>query len=156
MLQTSATGVLNPSTGAPLGGTGQLLVAAGGPDVQMLVSYLEAGPSPVYYSSTNTLVPAFVDRSTGATLASIPMASVTPTHDIFLLELVVDPVSGVLSFVCYGVDSSGTAAGAWYFQHNVLAAASSAMQHWMIIEWTAQAGGVGPAQGDTFEVVASG
>ncbi len=158
--QSAGTGLLDPVSGAPQTAAGQMIATAGGPDVELLVHYLEAGASPVYYSADSVSGPlqsiAFIARDGGATLATTSAGSLTGSHDYFLVELVVDPSSGTLAFVCYGFSSTGTVAGAWYLSHLLLPATAGVSQAWRIVEWTAQDGGTGPATGDSFALVASG
>jgi hypothetical protein len=155
MAGAAAAGLVDLSTGAPTAGGGHLLAFAGGPDVQSVVKYLEAGVSPVYFtSSSNGSQMSFVARS-GGTLATATAAELTTSHDYFMVELVADPGSGTLSCICYGFTGAGTRAGAWYLANEVLPKASTTAASWMIIEWTGQGGATVPSMGDAFQVVAS-
>lgn len=154
--QSVATAI-NTTTGQPVAGGGELLVAVGGDSGQRLVNYLEdSGTSHVYneYDGVNTLWFKRRDAS-NAILATVTMSTLTPTHDYFLVEVVFDPISGTFSLVLYGLDSPGTKAGAYYFANTILPSITTQTNSWYLYEWMGMnAGGAGP--GDTFTLLASG
>jgi hypothetical protein len=153
----SVSTAINPITGQPVLGGGELLVAVGGDSAQRLVNYLEdSGTSRVYneYDGLNTLW--FKRRDASNTiLATVTRTTLTPTHDYFLVEVVLDPISGTLSLVLYGLDSPGTKAAAYYFTNTMLPSIATYTQSWYLYEWMGtNSGGAGP--GDTFTLLASG
>jgi hypothetical protein len=154
----SVSTAINTTTGQPVAGGGELLVAVGGDSAQRLVKYLEAsGTSHVYneYDGLNTLW--FKRRDAAHTIvATVTKSTLTSTHDYFLIEVVSDSISGTLSLVIYGVDSPGTKAGAYYFANTILTSIATYTSAWYLYEWagTSADGGAGP--GDTFTLLASG
>ncbi|HMJ50774.1 MAG TPA: hypothetical protein VK540_01830 [Polyangiaceae bacterium] len=154
----SVSTAINTTTGQPVAGGGELLVAVGGDSAQRLVKYLEAsGTSHVYneYDGLNTLW--FKRRDAAHTIvATVTKSTLTSTHDYFLIEVVSDSISGTLSLVIYGVDSPGTKAGAYYFANTILTSIATYTSTWYLYEWagTSADGGTGP--GDTFTPLASG
>jgi hypothetical protein len=151
----AGSSLIDPRTGEPLAGIGDLLAVAGGPDVQPLVRYLERSASPIYYSAERWPTLAFVARGRGE-VVEFDSSQITSVHDFAVLELVLEPSSGTLSLVCYGVGGEGTAAGAWYFANRVLPTAAAWPQSWALLEWSAAANGTAGFADDTFRIVAQG
>jgi hypothetical protein len=146
--QATAAGILDPATNQPIVGGGRLLVASGGPYVQNVVAFLEAGESPVHYMSTSTTV-SFVLRD-GGVVVNEPSASLDAGNDYFLLELVREWTNGSLTLVCYGMLGPGTPAGARFFAGEVMPQVMSQPGSWYVVHWTSVAGA------DVFSVVAQG
>jgi len=154
----SVSTAINTTTGQPVAGGGELLVAAGGDSAQRLVNYLEdSGTSRVYneYDGLNTLWIKRRDAS-NTIVATVTRTTLTPTHDFFLVEVVVDPISGTLSFVLYGLDSPGTKAGAYYFTNTMLPSITTYTNSWYLYEWMGLNADGTPGPGDTFTQLASG
>ena len=155
-ISQSVSGAINTTTGQPVVGGGELLVAVGGDFAQRLVNYLEdSGTTQVYneYDGLSTLW--FKRRDANNTvLATVTKSTLTPTHDYFLVEVVLEPISGTLSLVIYGADSPGTKAGAYYFANTILPSIATYTQSWYLYEWMGMNADAGPA--DTFTLLASG
>ena len=154
----SVSTAINTTTGQPVVGGGELLVAVGGDSAQRLVNYLEdSGTTRIYneYDGLNTLWFKRRDAS-NTVLATVTRSTLTPTHDFFVVEVVLDPISGTLSLVVYGLDSPGTKAGAYYFATTILPSIATYTNGWYLYEWMGinADGGAGP--GDTFTQLASG
>ena len=164
----SLSTAVNPVTGQPLVGGGELLVAAGGDSLQHLVRYLEtSGTSTAFNLSDGTTYLDWMKRGAAADggdtrLLRVDILTLSPTHDYFLVEVVKDPISGTFSFVVYGVESPGTKAGAFYFANVMLPsivgdAATPYTDAWYIVDWTASPdAGTVPSTSDTFTIIASG
>jgi hypothetical protein len=154
----SVSTAINPITGQPVLGGGELLVAVGGDSAQRLVNYLEdSGTTRVYneYDGLNTLW--FKRRDASNTiLATVTRTTLTSTHDYFLVEVVLDPISGTLSFVLYGLDSPGTKAAAYYFANTMLPSIATYTHSWYLYEWMGTNADRGAGPGDTFTLLASG
>jgi hypothetical protein len=154
----SASPAINTTTGQPVAGGGELLVAVGGDSAQRLVNYLEdSGTSAVYneYDGLNTLW--FKRRDVNNTiLATVSRTTLTATHDYFLVEVVFDSMSGTLSLVLYGVDSPGTKAGAYYFANTMLPSIATHTHSWYLYEWMGVSADGTPGPGDMFTLLASG
>jgi hypothetical protein len=159
---------INPSTGQPLVGGGELLAAAGGDSLQKLVRWLEtSGTSTAYNLSDGTTYLDWMKRGGNpdggdTLLRRVDLTSLSATHDFFLVEVVKDPISGTFAFAVYGVESPGTSAGAFYFANVMLPsivgdAATPYTDAWYIIDWTAAPdAGTIPSTSDTFNIIASG
>jgi hypothetical protein len=158
---------INPTTGQPLVGGGELLVAAGGDSWQLLVRWLETSGTSHVYNTTDGTTRLEWKRRGGSgdggdtVLKLVDLTMVNASHDFFLLEVVKDPISGTFSLVVYGVDSAGTRAGAFYFANVMLPsivgdAATPFTNAWYIYEWTGADGGTTPSMSDTFTEIASG
>jgi hypothetical protein len=165
-LVQGATGVVNPSTGQPVAGGGNLLTVAGGYYVQPIVDYLDnAGATPVYLSRIASDHYQYLLRGGGSdagaeggaidpVIATIATTDSTATKDLILVELVRDPRSGTLLLVSFGQHAEGTAAAARYVATQMLPAANRATytQSWYVYMWSA-ASEAGP---ETFGLIASG
>jgi hypothetical protein len=164
----STSTAINNTTGQPLVGGGDLLVAAGGDSTQLLVAYLEQSrTSPVYNVSDGVSQLQWMRRGGAAdggdaVIVTVDITTVTPTNDYFLAEVVKDPISGTFSLVVYGIESAGTRAGAFYFANVILpnivgADVTTITQAWYIYQWTsANPADAGPSIGDTYVLVDSG
>jgi hypothetical protein len=147
-------GVLD-SSGKPLVGGSELLIAAGGPFVQPVVYYLEQGASPVFHTGTAT-DHVLILRADGGVLVDAGVSTLGASHDFFVLELVREPTNGSLTLVAYGFAGPGTPAGVWYLGNVVLPDASTYPQTWFVVEWTDTNNDGIPNAGDTFGLIASG
>lgn len=153
----SVSGAINTTTGRPIAGGGELLVAVGGDSAQRLVNYLEdSGLSRVYneYDGLNTTW--FKRRDANSSVvATITMSTLSATHDYFLVELVFDRASGTLALVLYGLDVPGTRAATFHFANTMLPSIATFSQNWYLYEWSGTSAG-GPSAADTFTLLASG
>jgi hypothetical protein len=159
---------INTSTGQPLVGGGELLVAAGGDSTQLLVRYLETSGTSSIYNQTDGVTQLDFRRRGGApdggdsVVRAVPLSTIHASHDFFVVYVVKDPVTGTLSLVVYGIDSPGTRAGAFYFANVILpdmvqADMTAFTQAWYLYEWTsADDAGAGPSTADTFTQIAAG
>jgi hypothetical protein len=147
-------GVLD-STGRPVVGGSELLIAPGGPFVQAVVSYLEQSATAVFHSGSAT-GHILVLRADGGVLVDAGDSTLGAHHDFFVLELVREPINGSLTLIAYGFAGPGTPAGAWYLGNVVLPDASTYPETWLVVEWTDTNNDGVPNAGDTFSVIASG
>jgi hypothetical protein len=159
-------GFINPSTGQPVAGAGNLLTITGGYVVQKLVKYLDSiAATPIhlvagadqweYRGRGPREAGVDAEDSNDPLVASIPYDQATSSHDLFLLELIRDPTSGTLVFIVFGQEAESTAAGAWFFANELLPNRANYGKSWYVYEWTGT-GDAGPSSSDTFHVVASG
>ena len=158
---------INTTTGQPLAGGGELLVAAGGDSNHRLVNYLEDSRTSAVYNETDGIAVLDFKRRGGATdggdaiIRTVTLSTLTATHDFFVVYVVKDPISGTFSLVVYGVNAPGTRAGAFYFSNVMLpnivgADVTTFTDAWYLYEWTMADGGAGPSLADTFTQIASG
>ncbi len=148
---------INTTTGQPVAGAGDLLVAVGGDSAQRLVNYLEDSRTTLVYNEYDRLNTLWFKRrdANNTVIATITMSTLSPTHDYFLVEVVPDPVSGTFSLVLYGLDGPGTRAAAYFFANTMLPSIATYTQSWYLYEWLG-ANAAGPGPGDTFTPLASG
>jgi hypothetical protein len=157
---------INPTTGQPLAGGGELLVAAGGDSWQRHVKYLETSRTSPVYNEFDGVTTLYFKRRGGApdggdaVLRVVPLP-VSATHDFFVVYVAKDFTSGTFSLVIYGVDFAGTRAGAFYFANVMLPSIVAAdvttfTEAWYLYEWTMADGGAGPSLADTFTQIAAG
>jgi hypothetical protein len=96
------------------------------------------------------------NRKTNVDIALTSIASLTPGHDFFLLELSIEPISGSLCFFGYGMLSPGTVAAGYFVQSSVLPNLSTFTDAWYVYEWTDTNGDSVPNAGDTFTLKGQG
>jgi len=157
---------INPTTGQPLAGGGELLVAAGGDSNHRLVAYLEDSRTSAVYNESDGITELYFKRRGGAPdggdaiIRTVTLSTLNAAHDFFLIYVVKEPISGTFSLVVYGVNSPGTRAGAFYFANamlpNIVGDVTSVTEGWYIYEWTMADGGAGPSLADTFTQIAAG
>jgi hypothetical protein len=153
-LPKGTAGAIDPTTGRPMAGSGNLLTVAGGAYVQKTVSYLDAiGATQVFLAVGANGSWQYVSRAAGGTVvAELPQASFNTTHDIVLIEFVRDPLSGTPVFIAFGQEAESTAAAASYVAHQIIPNKSQYDKGWYVYEWTGSATG-GAA---TYSLKASG
>jgi hypothetical protein len=156
----STSGTINPTNGKPVAGPGDMLIVAGGPFGQLLVKYLEtSGITPVY-SYYDLMVNQLRGRSPGDAgadplIVNAMQSDVTDSHSFFLIEFVIDPASGTLAFIVYGINAAGTSAATWYFAQKILPMKSSFDKSWYVYEWTDLDNDKKPSDADLFKLVQS-
>ena len=83
--------------------------------------------------------PILVTRLQSACAAVLADGGTGGAHnDVFLVELAIDPASGTLALVTYGLCSpgNGTQAAAWYWANVMLPNRSTYTDSWYLYEWT--------------------
>jgi hypothetical protein len=157
IVESTNAGVL-AAGGRPVTGPGDMFVATGGSFGQHAVGFLEKSATPVAVAETSTSV-AFFRRSTSTLLRSVQLSELTATHDYALVELAVEPDSGTLTLIAYGLLSPGTRAAAHYAGQVIVPGRATYDQAYYLYEWTDGANGGNADQlPDTseFTLVASG
>lgn len=149
-------GVLHQDGGEPIQ-SGELLVAAGGSFFQKSVRWLEQqGLAPLLDTSTqDDLRYSLTD---GGVVCTRPMSSISDSHDVFVVQLVTAPAGSVV-LNAYGYYGLGTAAAAWYFEHEIAPSLGSRAERWFVVEWQDRLDGglVGqPDALDTWTVLGTG
>jgi hypothetical protein len=157
--QTTA-GTINGITGQPVVGGGDMQVVLGGPYGQSLIRYLDAQGVTAVFNSSNSQRARFQLRDgnggPGPFVVDEPQSAITPAHDYFLIETVVDPVSGTLMFAIHGFLAQGTLAGTWHFLNIMLPARGTFAKSYYVYEWTNADGDPSASAGDTYALAASG
>lgn len=149
-------GLLDPCTDAPLVGGGTTLLVTGGTFSQRIARYLEASVAPVVQEvSEDNSQYTYFTRS-GQRLVSFPRATLTDSHDYFVLAFERDPAHGAHVFQVFGEGWEGTPAATWYFEHRVLPAIVAGTIDWqdyIFVEWTDDGDGL-KGEGDRFSILA--
>jgi hypothetical protein len=151
---------VNPVTGQPVVGSGDLQVIVGGPYGQNLIRYLESTGatriSDTYDGNGAQFHLRGADGGLGTVIVDAPIATLNEHHDFFLVEMLRDPTTSTLVFAVYGFGSSGTISGTWYFTHVILTSLPTFDKSYYIYEWTDSDGDSMPGSADTFDLVTSG
>jgi hypothetical protein len=159
VLQSEAT-TINPVTGQPVVGGGDLQVIVGGPFGQRLIGYLEnTGATRIYYTYDGQVAQFHqrgADGGAGTVVVDAPVGILNAGHDYFLVEMVSDPTTLTLMFAVYGFDVYGTVAGTWYFSNVMLTSLATFDQGYYIYEWSDTDHDSKPSSGDTYTLVTSG
>lgn len=171
--------VVDQDGGALLLGGGYSVVTAGGPFPNLPVKWLERTKrvTPVYFA-TNGLAgdagvfyfkkrlpadagmadPTLVTRLQTACYPGVDGGGGGTVNDLFVVELAIDPASGTLALVSYGLCSpgNGTQAAAWYWANVMLPNRAAYTDGWYIYEWTDANGNTTPDINDTWTRITSG
>lgn len=127
--------------------TGSMLCVAGGSFFQRSIDWLETNRV-AHVTDTSTSTQYRLSLRDGGVAAMGTMATLSPTHDIFVLQLVRAP-SGSVVLNSGGFFAEGTGAGAWYFQNVMLPMRATLNSPWYVYEWTDTTAN-GPDVADTF------
>lgn len=153
-------GTINGTTGQPVVGGGDMQVVLGGPYGQSLIRYLDAEGVTAVFNSSNSQRARFQyrnqDGTPGAFVVDEPQSAVTPAHDYFLVETVVEPVTGTLMFAIHGFQANGTLAGVYHFLNTMLPARATYDKSYYVYEWTNADSDPSAGAGDTYNLLASG
>ncbi|MER2564912.1 MAG: hypothetical protein ABTQ32_29580 [Myxococcaceae bacterium] len=144
------SGVLDAVTGEPIL-TGPMLCVGGGSFFQRSIGWLEnVNLAPVRDTSTSTQYR--LSLRDGGVVATGAAATLGPTHDLFVIQLVRTPIGSVV-LNTGGFYGEGTTAGAWYFQNVLLPMRATLTSAWYVVEWT-DGNANGPDMSDTFTQLA--
>ena len=146
-------GVLGRPDGEPLA-LGELLVMGGGSFRQDAVAWLETH-NRALLRDTSTTTDVIYSLQDGGVASSIPVASLSLTHDRVVVQLVRSP-SGSLVLNAAGYYGPGTLAAAYYFVQNVLPQRASLSTRWYVVEWEDLDASGGPTAADRYTLIASG
>ena len=153
----SSSGFVNATTGSPVTNGGNLLVMFGGPYGQPVVKYLETAKiAPLYVTYAGNRRYVYERASSGGSdhaLVDVDASVLTATHDYFLMEFVIEPVSRTPTLIIYGFGAGGTDAGSWFFTNRVLPDPSKFGNAYYVYEWTDSDGTAGPSAGDGFSQI---
>lgn len=127
--------------------TGPLLCVGGGSFFQRSINWLETNAL-AHVIDTSTMTQYRLSLRDGGVVAMGPSASLSPTHDVFILQLVRAP-SGAVVLNSGGFFAEGTVAGAWYFQNVLLPTRATFTSPWYVYDWV-DGNANGPDATDTF------
>jgi hypothetical protein len=159
-------GILDPDSGEPRTGIGNVCLIGGGSTGQVAVTYLDnGGLSDVELRGDNSDAGVFTLYFTNRTnpaapvdIASEPYSATLSNQDYFLLQLDVDPASGSLCLQAMGMSSQGTLAAGYYAANRLIGngAYATSTKSWYVYEWTDANGNGTPDGPDTYTLIASG
>src|SRR5262249_48471316 len=100
----ASAGTVNPTTGRPVVGSGNLQVVGGGTYGQKLMNYLESSGLTAVYNTYDGSTAQFNVRSGGGStvVVNATAAQLTDSHSYFVIETVADPATGTLTLGTYG------------------------------------------------------
>jgi len=139
--------------GLPLA-LGELLVMGGGSFGQRGVRWAE-NTNHAMVSDRSSGPDAIYMLRDGGVVSNVPMATLGPTLDRLVVQVVRAP-SGSLLLNAAGYHGPGTLAAASYFIATLLPQASTLSTRWYVVEWEDLDGTPGPSAGDRYTVIASG
>jgi hypothetical protein len=152
----STMGVL-ASDSRPITGPGDTLFIAGGGFLQPAVEFMEGSLTPVFSQATaNGSHLQVVVRRSGAVLVDTDVSQLTDKHDFFLTQLALEPVSGTLTFMTYGLYPAGTKAAGFFVQNTILPQLKAQGDLWYVYQWDDTDMAAGPSVGDTWKKLGSG
>lgn len=154
-VDVAALGDVVSVAGAPLISKEQSIICGGGGWYQTHAEWLDAHGATKVVDSTNAGMVSF-SRRDGTVIVSAPFSTFTGNFDFFLVQLARADTEQPISLLAYGPFSQGTAAAAWFFEHDLAPNFSSRPESWYLGRWSDTSGDGQVGAGDTFELVASG
>jgi hypothetical protein len=137
-------------------GGGNTLIFAGGPFTNAALRYLDRRISPAFIDTTDGSMQQFKTRS-GSVLAQVDPATLSASHDFFMIQIFPDTARGALVISAFGRDGPGTRAASYYFTNVVVPALHNNTRSWssyVVVEWT-DSGDLIANAADTYRVLAS-
>jgi hypothetical protein len=148
--------VINPTDGRIVVSGGELLVLAGGPYFNRAAGFLERDRSaPVYNAGAQPAI-EFVRSADGAVVGSSTFPESTPSHDMIVIQVARERITGTLALMLYGFHPNGTLAAAWHFVHVMAPDLGSYREAYYVYDWTDTSGDQVPNAGDTWRLLGSG
>jgi hypothetical protein len=145
------------STGLPSTGVGNTSITGGGGYGQPGIEGLDTKSlSPVYLYTPDGMEYEIVQRSNGTKIVDTTFAALTPQHDYFFVEMVVEPVSGTLSLAGIGMLAPGTLAAGYYMSNIIIPSPATYTNAWYVYQWDDTNGDLVADVGDTFTQLATG
>ena len=146
---------INTQTGQVVTSGGELLVFAGGPFFNKGINYLEAQRTTPVYSGGVFPQIGFYRTSDNMVIVASTASESTDSHDIVVIQVGREPITGTPSLILYGFNEFGTRAAVWQFANVMLPALASYTDAYYVYEWTdADADHEGDAA--EFELIDSG
>ena len=149
-------GIVDPVTGRPITGVGNMFVTGGGGFGQLGDHYLDSQALTRLYVTADGVTEQIVDRTTGMNLVDEVDTDLTLHHDFFYVQLTVEPISGTLCFMGVGMLQYGTAAAGYYVGAVMIPNLPSYTDAWYVYEWTDTNNDGIANDGDTFTMTNSG
>ncbi len=151
---------IEASSGRPLIGFGEIVFAPGGAYFNKIVGYLEKQKLvktaiEVTIGEGGIKGCQFKDINGSIVGENQSFQSNANDWDYFSIELVVEPKSGSLVVVAYGLWGSGTKAAAYYLVNEMLKNPQSYTSSWYVFKWENTGDNEEPDANDTFTLLAS-
>lgn len=150
----NAAGVLDSTTDRPLLPASTLGVMGGGPFFQRAIAYLAMSDAPLYYD-VNAGHVMVLDRS-GAVVFDILQSALTSSHDVGVLMVVNEPISGARFLSASGWAQQGGMAASNFFSAQIATMLRTTESGWYVFEWQDQDADMNPSGPDTLTIIASG
>ena len=150
----NTAGVLDPTTNRPLLAASTLGVMGGGPFFNQGFAYLQMNDTPIYYDVVGSNLNVLARN--GALLFDMPKTSLSTSHDVGLLMVAKEPISGATFLAASGWYSQGGIAAGDYFATQIATMLQTSESGWYVFEWQDQDADMNPSAPDTLTIVASG
>jgi hypothetical protein len=148
--------VINPATGRVVVSGGETLILAGGPYFNRTVQYLESRRDlPVYNGGAYPTI-QYTRSADDSVITTFTFEQSTASHDIIVIQVGRELVTGTFALSMYGIHGNGTLAAAWHFI-NVMAPNLEAYdKSYYVYEWSDTNGDQTPNAADSWRLLASG
>ena len=149
---------VNVTSGRPVAGGDELLLAPGGFFFARLTNYVSTTPvAPVYGKlSTDGASQEYRKQGTDALIATEPNDGPHDASDYLLIQMMREPTSGSLILNTQGFWQSGTNAASWYVVNQMLPTLSTWTKAWYVYKWTDGNSNGAPDNANEFTLVDSG
>lgn len=127
---------INPATGQIVASGGELLIFAGGPYFHKAMQFLETQRATPVYSAASLPQIGFYRSADDVAIITSTLAESTPSHDIIVVQIGREAITGTPSLILYGYHESGTRAAAWQFINVILPQLSTFTAAYYVYEWT--------------------
>jgi hypothetical protein len=135
---------------------GDLLVLACGPHFNKTAGFLEQQRSiPVYNGGAYPTI-QFIRSADDAVIGASTFPESTASHDMIVIQIGRERVTGTAALVLYGFHPNGTRAAAWQFAHVMAPKLESYGEAYYVYDWTDTNGDELPNAGDSWRLLGSG
>jgi hypothetical protein len=154
--EPNESNVVDPASNRPILGVGDTYLIGGGWFGHVGMAYMDDhGLTAVQVNGdgTNSWIRKL---GTDAGIVSVLTTSLTGSHDYFILEMAVEPVSGTLCFAATGMLAPGTAAAAYWAANEVIPNRTTYTDAWYAVQWDDKDEDGEPSAGDSFLILDHG
>lgn len=149
-------GILDVVTRRPLLGPDDLAFVGDHRYSQDVMRYLSMADTPVVWTYSSA-IHEFRDRQSNALIVSVPQSEIDGSHDIGVIEITVDPMSGTVVLTAFGLTPEGVAAAAVYYREFLASGITTDTKSYYVVAWTNVDADPAPGYpGDTFVLLGSG
>ena len=147
--------LINTTSGQPLAGPGNLLIAAGGDYRHLVTAYLQQARIAPVYNRVGVDV-EFRLTADDTVVGSIPYGSLSADRDLLVIQLVRDPLTGTTILNAYGFGPPGTTAAGWFVTNVMLPDIASYTDSYYVYEWNDTIDDGAPTDETEFDLRGSG